>query len=108
MKSLFYLTISRCQQRLSMLEKIRISKNFQIGRYNEKELLFVRRNYMPWLCLTNESVWISRGRNIYRYNRFKKQVDVSRPRAVLHGRSNADVGHFQIKNNLVISGQRYV
>lgn len=102
------MNISRCHRQLSVFDKIRIGKNWQIGRYSEKELLFVRRNYMPWLCLTNETVWISRGRNIYCYNRFRKQVDVSKPRTVLHGRSNADVGHFQLKNKLIISGQRYV
>lgn len=63
---------------------------------------------MPWLHLTDTSVWISRGKHIYCYDRFRRYVNVSRPRAVLHGRSDADVGHFRIKNNLIVSGQRYV
>ncbi|XP_018578479.1 F-box/WD repeat-containing protein 4 [Anoplophora glabripennis] len=96
--------LSRCQQHLSVFEKIRISKNWKIGRYKEKDLLFVKRRYMPWLYLTDKSVWISRGRNIYCYERFR--VNVSRTKVIFQGRSIADVGHFQIKNNFIVTGQR--
>ncbi|KAJ8921765.1 hypothetical protein NQ315_008390 [Exocentrus adspersus] len=98
--------LSRCHEQLSTFEKIRISRNWEVGRYREKSLLYVRRRYIPWLHLTRNSIWISRGNHIYCYGRTRKHVNISRPISTLRGRSNADVGHFQLKNNSVISGQR--
>ncbi|KAJ8961425.1 hypothetical protein NQ318_014672, partial [Aromia moschata] len=98
--------LSRCFNQLSTLEKIRISKNWQIGRYQEKSLLYVKRKYIPWLYLSKKSVWISRGNKIFSYERHKSHVNVSKPGVILKGRSNADVGNFQLKNDLLISGQR--
>ncbi|KAJ8982998.1 hypothetical protein NQ317_014293 [Molorchus minor] len=97
--------LSRCSRKLSALEQIRVSRNWHIGRYKEKSLLYIKRKFIPWLCLTDESVWISRGRNISNYKRNKDGININ-ANIVLHGKSKADVGNFQLKNNLLLSGQR--
>ncbi|KAJ8938558.1 hypothetical protein NQ314_011447, partial [Rhamnusium bicolor] len=94
-----------CMYELSTLQKIRISKKLANWKIQRKSLLFVKRKYIPWLYLSNRSVWISRGKKIFNYQR-NNNIIAARPNVILQGRSNADVGNFQLKNDLLVSGQR--
>lgn len=100
----------RCAFQLSMLEKIRISQNWRVGRYLEKSLLFVSTKYLPRMCVDDKFLWYSRGPKVHCFERTKnrgnKHINVNKPKAVIQGGSNADVGSFQVKNDFLVSGQR--
>lgn len=92
---------------LNVYEKCRISHNWKIGRYAEKSYLYVNERFMPWLHLTKDHIWLSRGKWIKAYRRKKSSIDVRRPQFILSGVTDADVCKFAFRNNYVIAGQRY-
>lgn len=93
---------------LTAYEKCRISHNWKIGRYAEKALLYEGERFMPWLSLSRERVWLSRGKYIKAYRRRKSGLDIRKPEYILCGISKADVCKFTFKDGYIVAGQRYL
>lgn len=98
--------LSRCFKRLNNLDKLRISKNWQIGKYNESSLLYSRKKYIPYIQISDSFLWMSRGAEIKCYQRNEIGVITKRPFYTLRGSTNADVVNFQLRNNVLVSGLR--
>nr|CAH7741045.1 unnamed protein product [Callosobruchus chinensis] len=99
------LFLSKCSFKLSTLEKIRISKNWTIGKYTETSSLFVRRKCMPWLQLEKKCIWLSRGCYVFCHQRNGSHIK-RKTLASYCGESKADIAHFQKKGNTLVCGLR--
>ncbi|CAH1953890.1 unnamed protein product [Acanthoscelides obtectus] len=97
--------LSKCSHKLTTLEKLRISKNWTIGKYYEKSLLCVKKKFMPWLQLEEKCIWLSRGRFVFCYHRKGSYVKL-KPIYYYHRETNSDVAHFQKKGNTLVCGLR--
>lgn len=99
--------IYRTLNLLTAYEKWRVSHNWKIGKYVEKSYLYEKERFIPWLVLTKDHVWLSRGRYIKAYRRRKGGIDVRNPECVLTGSTNSDICKFAYKNNCIVAGQWY-
>ncbi|KAG5884677.1 hypothetical protein JTB14_000374 [Gonioctena quinquepunctata] len=97
---------SRCMHQLSSLEKIRVSKNWILGKYFEKSLLFSKNKFIPWLHLNGQFIWMSRGKKICCYKRINSGINENKPYYILQGNSNEDIVNFRLKNGILVSGLR--
>ena len=86
-------------------DKWRISHNWTIGKYTEKSLLYERENYLPWLHLERELVWISRGCYVKAYRRKNGAVNVDGPVYILSGHSLSEISKFAVTEDYVVGGQ---
>ncbi|EEZ99019.2 F-box/WD repeat-containing protein 4-like Protein [Tribolium castaneum] len=96
---------NRSLRLLSQFERLRISKNWCSGLYDEKRLLYNKDRYFPCLQLEKDLLWFSRGAHIFAYKRTKAGIDTRNPVYTITSRDNADIFRFVKRNNLVLSGQ---
>ncbi|XP_057663493.1 F-box/WD repeat-containing protein 4 [Diorhabda carinulata] len=98
--------LSRCFKRLNNLDKLRISKNWQMARYCESNLLYSRKKYIPYLKISDRFLWMSRGDEIKCYQRNETGIITEKSFYTLKGATNADIVNFQLRNNLIVGGLR--
>ncbi|XP_063912481.1 F-box/WD repeat-containing protein 4 [Zophobas morio] len=97
--------INRSGRILSSFERLRVSRNWKLGLYKERMLLYSKIKYIPWLQLEKNLLWISRGRCIQAYKRSSKGINTRNVVYTIKGSKNADVCRFVKKSNYILSGQ---
>lgn len=97
--------IFRSARKLSHLERLRITKNWQLGVYDEMLLLYSKIKYFPYLQMERDLLWVSREGYIHGYKRNKNGINPRRPVYSLKAKNNADVFRFVKRKNFILSGQ---
>ncbi|RZC34718.1 F-box/WD repeat-containing protein 4 [Asbolus verrucosus] len=67
--------INRSARLLSPFERLRISRNWKLGVYSEKSLLYSKAKYIPWLQLEKDLLWLSRDGYVKAYRRNSKGIN---------------------------------
>lgn len=85
-------------------ERQRITKNWQLGVYDEKLLFYSKIKYFSYLQMEKDLLWVSRQGYINGYSRNKYGINARRPVHSLKAKNNAEVFCFVKKKNLILSG----
>ncbi|CAH1175624.1 unnamed protein product [Phaedon cochleariae] len=97
---------TKCMHGLSALEKMRIDKNWTIGRYSEKSLLYSKKKIMPWIHMNDQFLWFSRGNEILCFERNYNGINIHKPSFSLKTERNEDIVNFQLNSNFLVCGLR--
>jgi F-box/WD-40 domain protein 4 len=90
---------------LSPFERLRICRNWKLGIYSEKTLLYSKTKYIPWLQLDKNLLWLSREGFIRAYRRNSKGINTREVVHCIKGKTRAEVCRFVKKKNYILSGQ---
>jgi hypothetical protein len=97
--------IDRSARLLSPFERLRICRNWKLGIYSEKTLLYSKTKYIPWLQLDKNLLWLSREGFIRAYRRNSKGINTREVVHCIKGKTRAEVCRFVKKKNYILSGQ---
>lgn len=91
-----------------------ISYNWRYGRYDNKTLLLNKVKVMPWLQMTNDTLWWSGGNHLYgvkhssKHFKEKVNIEINYSNRFYNNIYVADICKFVLCGNFIISGHRCV
>lgn len=91
-----------------------VSYNWQYGRYERKTLISNKVKAMPWLQMTNDTLWWSGSKLLCgvkrnsKYFKDKVNVDIKYNNCFYNNICGADICKFVLCGNFIISGHRFV
>lgn len=89
---------------MTPFERVRISRNWKLGFFQEKQFLKSKVKYIPWLQLEKELLWISRGDQILAFARTKEGINSGTPTYKICVKNKADVSRFVKRDDLILCG----
>ncbi|XP_033209011.1 F-box/WD repeat-containing protein 4-like [Belonocnema kinseyi] len=95
---------ARCNPLLCLRTKWQISHNWQYGKYTKKIIFSQGKKLMPWLQLTDDTLWWSGGDQLFGFKR--KDPFSYNDVAFAQRYINSDICKFVVREDYVISGHR--
>ncbi|XP_043266074.1 F-box/WD repeat-containing protein 4-like [Colletes gigas] len=94
----------RCNPLLCLRKKWHVSHNWQYGRYEKRIIFSQKTKFMPWIQLTNNTLWWSGGSQLCCFKRFESRHKSNQLLFRVHVCS--DICKFVVRNECIVTGHR--
>ncbi|XP_076175305.1 F-box/WD repeat-containing protein 4 [Ptiloglossa arizonensis] len=94
----------RCNPLLCLRTKWHVSHNWQYGRFEKKILFSQKTKLMPWIQLTEDTLWWSGGNQLFGFRRSESFHENNR--IIVRDNIRSDICKFIARNECIITGHR--